>query len=625
MRTDKKQIRELIRRNALTEALMSCEEILRAAPADAEAWELLGTVQQQRGDSEVAGASYRKAVGFDPRRIAAHHALATLAEARRDFHAAANHCREALRHAPDNPVLNYNLGNFLRETGRLDEALSAYRRALALQPRFPEALNNEGFTLYKLGHCTEAIARYRQAIALRPDFADALNNLAVALTDGGEPYEAISRYREAMRLGAGNASNHSNLLLCLNYLPDLDAASLYAEHLEWARQFGNTPQPPVAHPNARDPHRRLRVGYVSPDFCYHSVMRFFAPILEHHDHAVTEIYCYSNTERPDATTERLKSLADHWREIRGLPTERVVEQIRHDAIDILVDLAGHTGDNRLPVFAQRPAPIQISYLGYPNTTGLSAVDYRLTDIETDPPGQEQYHTETLIRLPRGFLCYQPPAGLAFESTPPVTTSGHITFASFNQAWKISRRTIAVWAGILGEVPGSRLMLKNRSFREPVMRERFVVLFGEAGIPRERLDFISWTPRPEDHFTQYRRVDIALDTFPYNGTTTTCEAMWMGVPVVTLAGARHASRVGLGLLTRLGLTDLVAHDEKEYAAIAVRLAGDPGRLADLHRSLRDRMASSALCDAAGFTRDLETLYREMWGAWCDNRRLATYPE
>lgn len=357
------------------------------------------------------------------------------------------------------------------------------------------------------------------------------------------------------------------------------------------------------------------MGYVSPDFHAHSVAYFIEPVLARHDPAAVETYCYAEVAQPDAFTEHMKTLAAHWRGTFGRSDDEVADMIRNDAIDILIDLAGHTAHNRLAVFARRPAPVQVTYLGYPNTAGLPQMDYRLTDAAADPPGQEVYYTESLVRLPQGFLCYAPPHESPAVGPLPAATGGCITFGSFNALPKMNNEVIALWARVLQSVPGARLILKNKSLQDAKTCERYRQHFH----PPERIELLGWLDDPADHLSIYHRVDIALDTFPYNGTTTTCEALWMGVPVITLAGERHAGRVGLSLLTQLGLTELIAKTPDEYVRLAVALAGNRERLAALRAGLRERMRRSPLCDAQSFTRDLEAAYREMWHKWCEGRK------
>jgi predicted O-linked N-acetylglucosamine transferase (SPINDLY family) len=342
------------------------------------------------------------------------------------------------------------------------------------------------------------------------------------------------------------------------------------------------------------------------------VAHFIEPLLRHHDRAAVEVYCYAHVPRPDAFTEKLRGLADAWRDVTGLPENEIAEQLRADGIDILIDLAGHTAVELLPVFARRPVPVQGTYLGYANTSGLTTMDFRLTDALADPPGvTDALHTETLVRLPRGFLCYAPPP----EAAEPFVCKGPLTFASFNYLAKATPEVVGLWARILKAVPGSRLILKSRPLSDPMAKERYLKLFEAHGIRADRLDLLGWIPAKDSHLVQYNRVHVALDPFPYNGTTTTCEALWMGVPVVTLAGRVHAARVGVSILSHVGFPELIARDHDEYVKIAAGLVQNTSRLAELRRTLRDRMRASPLLDGPGFARAVEGAYRERWRTWC----------
>jgi protein O-GlcNAc transferase len=405
------------------------------------------------------------------------------------------------------------------------------------------------------------------------------------------------------------------MLLALNYDPP-DADSVFNEHVNWGNRHGNGGGISFAQRNLREIDRPLRVGYVSPDFYLHAVTFFFEPLLAHHDRSKIVPLCYSETRKPDAVTARLRSHSAQWRDIYGMSDAQVVSRIRADEIDILVDLAGHMGDNRLTVFSGKAAPIQVAWLGYPNTTGLTTIDYRLTDAVADPPGlTDRYYTERLFRLPRGFLCYQPPVSAPAVGAPPFRMKRGVTFGSCNNLSKVTFGVIGLWSAILRAVPGSRLILKAASLTDIPTREPYYREFEKHGIPRDRLDFrgINW--KLADHQSVYNEIDVALDPFPYNGATTTCEAMWMGVPVITLAGNVHAGRVGASILAQMGLTDLVAESLDDYIRIAVELAKDPTRLLELRASLRDRMTTSPLCDAKAFALAVEDAYRTMWRNWC----------
>ncbi|MBC7881206.1 MAG: hypothetical protein H7Y37_07720 [Anaerolineae bacterium] len=369
------------------------------------------------------------------------------------------------------------------------------------------------------------------------------------------------------------------------------------------------------------PSRRLRIGYLSPDLFCHSVANFFEPLLETHNRAGFEIFCYAEVEHPDTTTERLQKLSDHWCFTCQLSDEELVAQIRNDQIDILVDLAGHTANSRLLVFAYRPAPVQVTYLGYPNTTGLSQIDYRFTDALADPPRAEELHTETLVRLPKGFLCYRPISEVPEVLPPPCLVNGYITFGSFNSLQKLNSEIIQCWAAILLEIPDSRLLLKSSAFSDQLTLEDVQQRFLEAGIPAERLILVGRIPVRSAHVGYYSQIDIALDPFPYNGTTTTCEALWMGVPVITLEGNSHVSRVGVSLLSQLDLQEFIATTQTEYIETAVRLANNIDYLAQLRSQLRQRMAASSLCDAPSLAARIEESYRWMWDQYCQKSLAA----
>jgi predicted O-linked N-acetylglucosamine transferase (SPINDLY family) len=425
--------------------------------------------------------------------------------------------------------------------------------------------------------------------------------------------EAITAYRQAMVLRPPFSKAHSNLLLALNYHSSLDPSAVYDEHLRWNREHAEPLQSFIqAHANDRSPERRLRIGYVSPDFYGHPVGHFLLPLLAQHDHERFEIFCDAQVSAPDGLTERLRAHADHWHSLIGISDAQAADFIRQHQIDVLVDLSGHTSDNRLLLFAHKPAPVQVTFLGYPNTTGLGTMDYRLTDNYADPPGlTESWHSERLFRLPQCAWCYQSAA------SPPVgpRKEGPITFGCFNHFAKVTEPMLRLWSRILHLVPGSRLLLKTRALGSESTRQRVRHVLGEAGIGVERLELRGYERAHNDHLALYQRLDVALDTFPYHGTTTTCEALWMGVPVVTLASQVHASRVGVSLLNNIGLPELIADTSEEYVRRAAELAGDLPRLSHLRSTLRQRMEKSPLMDAPRFARDIEAAYRAMWRQWC----------
>jgi predicted O-linked N-acetylglucosamine transferase (SPINDLY family) len=518
------------------------------------------------------------------------------------------------------------MGSVFKEMGRPAQAAACFEQVLKLNPDSAAGHAGLAAALQAQGQLQEAAEHYKQVLRSNPDdvhtrhmFAEAHNNLGgTFLNILGKLDESLSRYREAIRLQPDSAAMHSNLLLALNYDPRAEPQAVFAEHREFARRYA---QPLAAsilpHANERSPDRRLKIGYVSGDFRNHSVAHFIEPVLAQHDRGSYDVFCYFNHPLADAVTQRLQSYGGPWRTIAGKPDEQVAQQIRDDGIDILVDLSGHTGDNRLLVFARQPAPVQVTWLGYPNTTGLPTMDYRLTDGFADPPGlTEPLHTEQLVRLPETFSCFRAPEGCPEVSELPLLKKGYPTFGSFNNPAKITPEVMKVWAKILQTVPASKLMLKLLGTNNIALRQAVYDQFAALDIGRGQLELIDAVGPQGDHLQRYHAIDIALDPFPYNGTTTNCDALWMGVPVVTLAGRTHVSRVGTSQLSNLGLTELIAHTPEDYVRIAVQLAGDTERLKTLRAGLRERMVASPLMDATRFTRHLEAAYRQMWRRWCE---------
>jgi predicted O-linked N-acetylglucosamine transferase (SPINDLY family) len=494
--------------------------------------------------------------------------------------------------------------------------MASFQRALEIWPSYAEAHANIGNLLKDNGYLQEAEASYQRAIHCEKGFSEVYSNLASLYLSRGDFEKAIATQRKAMALNAEFVEGHSNLLFALVYGAEVSGEEILAESRAWdemhAAPLAARAQP---HLNDPDPGRPLRVGYVSPDFREHSVAYFLEPLLANHGSSAVEVFCYSEVAQPDQRTERFQALADHWRPTVGLSDHGLAQLIREDNIDILVDLAGHTANNRLLAFAEKPAPVQASWLGYGATTGMSAIDYRITDAITDPEGAEAHYSETLLRLPDAFFCYAPPADAPEVAPPPVLAQGHITFGSFNNLAKLTPQGVEVWASILRAVPDSRLLIKRMHRVDKATLGRYLELFAEHGIRAERLELVPWIPGRAGHLGTYGRVDIALDPFPYNGGTTSLEALWMGVPFVTLRGNRFISRMGASILTQLGLPELIAESEADYVAKAVALASDRERLTELRSELRPTMAASPLCDAPSFARKMETAYRNVWTKWC----------
>jgi len=595
------------------EAEASARRALAIAPNHPNALVNLGNALYSLGRVDEAVATHESALRMNPRDADAQVGLGLARAAQGHFDTAIEHYREALRLNPRLRSALVALGRTLKTLGQHESAVAAFRQAIDLKHDDGAAWNGLGITFLAQGAVTDAISCFERVPRDSTESLAAQTNRARALATQGHHEDAIAGLREAIRSDPQSEVAWTSLLFALSFTPGVDSAAVFAEHVAWGKTHARMPVYPRAD-ISMDPERSLRVGYVSPDFREHSVRYFIEPILAHHDPAAIEVFCYANVAVPDATTERLRRTCRHWRNIYGKSDEQTVELIRSDGIDILVDLAGHTGDNRLLLFARKPAPVQVSYLGYPNTTGLPQIDYRLTDEWADPPGQEALHTETLGRLAHGFLCYQPPGAAPAVEPPPIIRQGHVTFGSFNAPHKINQTVMDLWAEVLRQAPGSRLILKNKALRDAPTRERYLARLAEYGISADRVDLIGWLDSSADHLALYHRLDIALDTFPYCGTTTTCEALWMGVPVVTLVGTRHIERVGFSLLTQVGLPEFAATDSNEYVRIAGALARDVERLVTLRGELRERVRRSPLCDGAGFTRCLEAAYRQMWRSW-----------
>lgn len=517
---------------------------------------------------------------------------------------------------PDSFEANYNLGRALFGKGLFERAIVSYGKALRLKQEHVDTLLGLGVSYAQLDLWTKAQSCYEQALRQSPRNAATLGNLGNVMRSQGEAKLATQYYRRAVSINPQNCRAYSNLLLSLHYSAPQDPVAIFQEHLAWgALQAEGTILPTFQSIN-RERHRQLRIGYVTPDLRNHSVAYFIEPLLAHHDRSQFEIICYLELGVADHMTERLERLAGSVRKTNGLSDGQMMTMIRNDQVDILVDLAGHTSNNRLSVFARKPAPVQITYLGYPNTTGLPTIDYRLTDEWTDPTGMtEHLHTEKLVRIENGFLCFMPPEESPDITPLPSVEQGYITFGSFNALPKITADMLRVWAKIILRVPNSRLLIKNAQLTDPVLQESLRARLVQHGVDDHRVEIQGRTSK-DAHMASLGKVDIALDTFPYHGTTTTCDTLWMGIPVVTLAGISHVSRVGVSLLTRVGLSELIAQTEDGYVESSVYLASNPERLKYLRANLRKMFVDSGLTNGHEFTCALELVYRQLWQSWCD---------
>jgi len=514
--------------------------------------------------------------------------------------------RAILAREPTNSVAAFNLGIVLRQLGRREEAVDAYRLALALNPIFPEAHNNLGNTLLSLGQVDEAIVSLKNALARRPSFANAWNNLGAALKDQGKIEEAVACLENAVCLQPENAGFHSNLVFPQHYRVGATPADLLRAARRWndVHAASLAPRQDPAHKSmAAD--GRLRIGYVSANFKTHCQALFTIPLLTNHDHVHHQIVCYSDVADPDDVTIRLQGAADEWRQIAGLPDDQVAELIRQDGIDVLVDLTLHMSHNRLLVFARKPAPVQVAWLGYPGTTGLTAMDWRLSDPWLDPDGaDDSCYAERTYRLPETFWCYDPLTATPTVNALPAASNGFVAFGSLNNFCKVNPAVLALWAQVLAAVPQSRLVLlaPPGQARADVMRR--------LNVQADRVEFVAFQPRLQ-YLDLYHRIDIGLDTFPYNGHTTSMDSLWMGVPVLTLRGETVVSRAGHSLLANLGLNDWVTDSPTAFVERAVGLASRLTELASLRANLRSRMQESPLMDAARFARNIEKAYWQLF--------------
>jgi len=579
-----------------------------SVPSEARARKVEADRLAEAGDIEASRRAYREAVALAPGFAQAWNNLALSY-----LHAGAFvEAEEALRRAVDAmPALVaawVNMASVQEARGDAMAAEDSLVAALSADPASLAARNNLGTLVCAAGRFIDAEEHFRVALAQAPGDTSVRSNLALALRGQGRIDDALAVLRPMTTLPSRGEIDA--YLLTLNYADRLDATFIAAEHRRLGAQLRqDSPPLPLARP--REDARPLRVGYVSADFGFHVVSFFLEPVLAAHDRGVVELFCYFSGSRHDAQTARTRGHAAAWRDIGGMDDTTALAMLRADELDIAVDLSGHTGGHRLGLFAQRIAPVQATWLGYPNTTGVPAMDFRLTDAWADPPGMtESLHTEALARLPSGFLAYHPRPEAPDVASPPFRARGHVTFGCFSNPAKLSDACLALWAHVLAATPGSRFLAKAKGLDDPRAEARFRTRFAAAGGDVARLDISGWEGDFESHLRRYADVDIALDSHPYHGTTTTCEALWMGVPVVTLAGAAHVSRVGVSLLARVGHPEWVAGNRDEYLRIAAELASDLDALADRRATLRGEVRASALTNVRQLARELEEVYSSL---------------
>lgn len=604
----------------VSEAIEAYQSAHRLLPNEPGILNNLGNMLRAMNRTAEAAELFNRALSLDPNRIEALGNLGQLLESQGRYAEAIALYQRALKVNPSHPTLHYNMGVSLQELNRLPDAIQFYQQALRVKPDYFEPLNNMANALTLLGRFDEAIDAFQAALRIQPAAdtrphgrAEAWSNLGVALLSCGRQAEAVAAHRHAMEIAPTAYIPHSKLAYTMIFLPEFRGEAIQAELARWNERHAAPLRTHILpHANPRDPNRRLRIGYVSPDFNDHVIARNLVPLFRHRDRSRFEVVCYSNVNVIDEMTSRFQRMADSWRDIRHVSDEQVANQMRADGIDILVDLTLHMARNRLPIFARKPAPIQVTFAGYPGSTGLEAIDYRLTDPWLDPPGlNDHLYVEKSIRLPHSFWCYDPLGEDAVPGELPFARTGRITFGCLNNFNKVNDPLLQLWAQVLAAVPNSRILILCGQGRH---RQSILHRFAQLGIAANRIEFVASLPR-RDYMRLYHQIDIVLDPVPYNGHTTSLDALWMGVPVVSLVGGTVVGRAGYSQLMNLGMPELIAHDPISYVRMAAELAGDIPHLQNLRAILRGRMEQSPLMDAPGFARGIEAAYIDMWREWC----------
>lgn len=600
-----------LQKQQLPEAEQLFRQILSLSPKDDDALFMLGMIYYNKKSYKEALTLISKALQLSTTNPRYYYNLGVVWRDYGDITKALACFTRATELKPDYTAAYFNKGVIEHNAGNYDVALAAYRQVIMLEPNHQGAHNNIGGICYFLGRYNEAIEAYQHLLHLAPNDAGALNNLAIVLKDMNRPEESTALLEKATSLAGDQSYVYSNLICNLHYDPKQDRNSLFAAHKEWNTRYGAPLQYHITrHDNDRTLGRILNIGYVSGDFRAHPVGFFLMKSLIYRNKDQIKLHCYSTSKTSDNVSTQIQKHSDCWRDISALDDAQAAALIRKDAIDILVDLSGHTADNRLSLFARKPAPIQASWLGYFNTTGLYTIDYFISDFTHAPQGYEQWFTETLIRMPDCYMCYTPPKDAPTPVPAPVLTNGIITFGCFNNISKINNDVITLWATILHKVPHSRLVLKSKALNNPDIQHYYHDAFATHGITPDRIILQGWSAHKE-LLREYLTIDIALDPFPFSGGLTSCETLWMGIPIITYAGEWIVSRQTASYLTQIGLSALIADNKTSYIDLAVHLSHNTAALSSLRHNLRERMAASPLCDGKRFAANLEAAYREMW--------------
>jgi predicted O-linked N-acetylglucosamine transferase (SPINDLY family) len=599
----------------LDDSIEAFREAVRIKSDFAEAWFNLGhALCIKGGEAQLREAidAFRKTIALRPKWPHGYQSLGNALRAVGELSDAESALRRALELNPDSAEAHYELGAVLAASGQVEAAIESLRTATAIKPDFVKAFNHLGIALREIGRIDESEDYLRRGTLIPPGNSAIFNTLSVTLKHVGKLDEAVAAGNRSIELDPHNVVADDNRVYALWYHPDYNAEAILREHRVWNQRHAEPLRKFIKpHDNNRSAGRKLRIGYVSQDFRGHIAGRHVLPLFQKHDREQFEVYCYFNSRKADAMTAVFRECSHGWHNIKQVEDAAAAEMIRADKIDILVDLSLHMAGNRLLIFARKPAPVQMTFTGYPGTTGLDAIDWRLTDPHLDPPWEtEQYYSEKSYRLPHSFWCFDPEAMEANNFQRAESESGQIVFGCLNNFCKINDGVLDLWSRVLRQVQNSRLVFLVPPGRS---RQRVTERFSRNGVAAHRIEFVRYQKRAA-YFDQLGRFDICLDTFPYNGHATSLDALWMGTPVVTLVGKTVAGRAGLSQMTNLGLSDLAAFDEEQFVMIATALANDLERLGQLHRTLRERMANSPLTNAKAWTRGIEAAYREIWNIW-----------
>lgn len=604
------QIGEFIKAKAIY------HKLLQEDPNNSEILHLLGVTLASLKIYEEAIHFTRRAIILDASNHIFYNSLGNIFWLQKRFNEAYQCYQQSLTLNPNFAEAYSNLAMIFGEMGHLTEAISYFQKALSINDQNPQIRYNLGIAYVKQHQLMEAISCYQQILLTHPFHLETYSSLGKVLKDIGMIDESIDSYQKVLNLNPTYREAFQNFLYTLNFSIIHDRENLFLEHQKFNQQcalpLASSIQP---HFNECLRTRRLKIAYLSPDFRKHSLSYFIEPLLRHHDHHQFEIYCYYNNHKVDQITQQLQEYSDHWIDCASFSDEALIKRIRQDQIDILVDLSGHTHHNRVLVLSQKPAPIQVFHtIAYSNTTGLTAIDYRITDHYVDPKNTDLLSSEVLIRMPVSYYCYRPHEGSPSVNSLPAIKNGYITFGSFNSPAKLNNFILSLWAKLLHTFPHAKLSIMSQAFVDLSVRQFFQNRLARLGIDSKQV-IISYAPSTEETLAAYHQIDIGLDSYPFNGATTTCQALWMGVPVVTLVGHTPASRAGLSILSAVDLTELITYTSEEYLEKCASLACDLHHLQTLRKIIRSKMLSSPLMDGLTSTRHLEAAYLSMWEKWC----------